>query len=395
MPRKRTEINKQHLENLQKKVLEQSGIQLKRSVDCDKLAKIVSEKTNSYVNGISFKRLYGFTKYSFSPAIQTLDILSQYVDHENWYHFESTLTDKHPISKQELDIYLSFYDIDFVNDVEPHEGGFQSVSRKIASRFREDPNALIRNIDNLVCKPYAQIFFVEHFPDYDKLCNYFFKVFEGYLNYKNTQEAQLFGNCMLFLKSFWLLDKKGCGNYLQQINKIKVDSSIHPYLIGRFYACNLMYDSFFRKGENMQKIYSEFIELRKELPKKGKHFYDFPASEYIFSEALLHCKEYKKCIEVVESGIQDYSFKMEFVRKGYYRQMQLVWLMASKKLNSNLKIESQLEKIKPENFYFISQKYFTVLLYCAKGTPEELEKAKNLATEMGNKYLLKVLLNEC
>ena len=395
MPRKKTEINKQYLKILQQKVLEHSGIQLLRSVDCDKLAKIVSEKTNSYVNGISFKRLYGFTKYPFSPAIQTLDILSQFVGCNNWYHFESTLSDNYPISKQELDIYLSFYDIDFVNDVQPHEGGFQSVSRKIARRFREDSNALSRNIDNLVSKPYAQIFFVEHFPDYDNLCNYFYKVYEGYLNYKKTREAQLFGNSMLFLKSFWLLDKKGCCKYLQQTNKIKVDSSIHPYVIGRYYACNLIYDSFFRKGENMQKIYSDFLELRKELPKTGKHFYDFPAAEYILAEALLHCKDYQKCIETIELGFNDFSLKMEFVRKGYYRQMQLLWLIASKKLNQNFKIDSQLLKIKPENFYFISQKYFTVLFYCAKGTPKDLEKAKNLATEMGNKYFLEVLLNEC
>jgi hypothetical protein len=392
MPRKRTEINKQHLKILLQKVLEVSDIQLLRSVDCDKLAKLVSEKTNSYVNGISFKRLYGFTKYPFSPSIQTLDIFSQFIGCNNWYHFESTLANKQPISKQELDIYLSFYDIDLVNDVHPHEGGFQSVSRKIALRFREDSNALLRSIDSLVSKPYAQIFFVEHFPDYDNLCNYFYKIYEGYVKYKNTREAKLFGNSMLFLKSFWLLDKKDCGKYLQQINKIKVDSSIHPFLIGRFYACNLLYDSFFRNGENIQEIYFDFLKIRKDLPKKGKHFYDFPAAEYIVSEALLHCKKYQKCIEIVELGLNDFSLKMEFVRKGYYRQMQLLWLIASKRLNQDFKIDSHLVKIKSENFYFISQKYFTVLLYYAKGTPEDLEKAKKLATEMGNKYFLEVLL---
>lgn len=395
MPRKRTEIDVENLEVLKEQLLSIANLQLKRSVDCDKLAKVVSSQTKEYINGISFKRLFGFTKYPFNPSIQTLDIMSRYVGCRNWYDFESTLADKHPISKQELDIYLSFYDIDFVNDVEPHEGGFQSVSRKIACRFRDDSNALVRNIDSLVSQPYAQIFFIEHFPDYDNLCNYFYKVFEEYLKYKNTQEAQLFGNCMLFLKSFWLCDKKDCGKYLQQINKIKVDSNIHPYVIGRFYACNLLYASFFKKGGHIDEIYSDFFTLRKELPRNGKHFYDFPAAEYIVSEALLHCKEYQKCIKVIELGFNDFSLKMEFVRKGYYRQMQLLWLIASKKLNPKLNIESQLQKIKPENFYFISQKYFSTLYHYAKGTPQDLEKAKNLATEMGNKYLLEVLLNEC
>lgn len=200
---------------------------------------------------------------------------------------------------------------------------------------------------------------------------------------------------MLFLHSFWLLDKKCCGKYLKQINKIRVDENIHPYVIGRYYACNLLYEAFYKDGKYIEKLYNSYLQLRNLLPKDGKHFYDFPASEYIVSEALLHCKEHQKCIETVELGFNNFKLKIEFVRKGYYRQMQLLWLIASKKRKPNLNIESQLQKIKPENFYFISQKYFSTLYHYAKSTPQDLEKAKNLATEMGNKYLLEVLLNEC
>lgn len=392
MPRKTTKIDAENLKVLKEQVLLISKIKLNRSVDCDTLAKVVSTKTKEYINGISFKRLFGFTKYPFNPSIQTLNILSRFVGVNSWYDFESSLNDKHPISKQELDIYLSSYDMDFVNNIEPHEGGLQSISRKIAIRFREDPNTLLRNVDYLVNKPYAQIFFVEHFPDYDNLCTYYYKVIESYLKFKQTKEAQLFGNCMLFLKSFWLLNKNDCGKYLILINKLTPDLNIHPYIIGRFYACNLLYNSFFKKGESIEKIYSEFLNLRKRLPKNGNHFYDFPAAEYIVSEALFHCKEYQKCIDVIELSFKDFHFKMEFVRKGYYRQMQLLWLLSSKKINIKTNIEEPLKKINPKNFYFISQKYFSVLYFYTIGTEESLNKAKQLSSEMGNKYLQEVLL---
>lgn len=394
MPRKATEINTQRLSLLKKQIVDKSGISLSRSVDCDHLAKEVSKITKSYINGITFKRLYGFTKYPFNPSIQTLDILCQYVGFKSWNEFEYYLLENKPISKKEMDIYLSIYDLDHMNDIYPHEGAFQSVSRKIYLRLREDPRTFLMNLHELTRKPYAQIFLVEHFPDYDNPCNYYYKVFEAYLTHKTADEAQLYGHCMLFYYSFWSIDKHECGKHLQQLNKIRVNKSIHPYVIGRYYACNLLYEAFFNEGKKINELYKNYLAIRKSLPKKGKHFYDFPASEYIVSEALIHCQEYQKCQQIVELGFSDYSFKMEFVRKGYYRQMQLLWLIASKKINLEVQIESELEKINPNNFYFISQKYFTVLYLFAKGSKQSIDLAKQLAKEMNNKYLYELFLNK-
>jgi hypothetical protein len=395
MPRTKTEINSALLEKLKLSLIESTGTTLKRSVDCDKLAETVSNKTSTHINGISFKRLFGFTKYPFNPSIQTLDIICQFLGFDNWYSFEQHHANNVIISKKEIEIYSSCFDIDFVNDIEPHEGAFQSVSRKIAHRFREDPHTFIRYLPELMVKKQFQIFFAEHFPDYDNLCAYYYLVYESYLQQKKSKEAQLFANCMLFLKSFWMLEKQECSKYLNEINKINLNYHIHPYLIGRYFACNLLFDSFFNESNEFSEIYNDYLELRIKLPKDGKHFYDFPASEYIVSEALLHCKQFEKCKEIIDFVTKEFTIKMEFVRKGYYRQLQLIWLLASKKLNPNLNIGSQLEKVQPENFYFISQKYFSTLYYYAKGTPVDLEKAKNLAIETGNQYFLEVFLNEC
>jgi hypothetical protein len=395
VPRKKTDINPKLLEKLKQLLLDESSIVVKRSVDCDKLAEIVSRKTNTYINGISFKRLFGFTKYPFNPSIQTLDILCQFVGFEGWYQFEQYQFGRKSISKQEIDIYGSCFDIDLVNDVAPHEGAFQSVSRKIALRFREDPSALLRNLPGLMKKKQFQVFFAEHFPDYDNLCSYYYQVYKSYLKHKTTLEGQLFGNCMLFLRSFWNRDEANCTKYLIAVNSITINNEIHPYVIGRYYACNFLFDSFFNNGDQFDKYYDEYIAMGDLLPKNGKHFYDFPASEYIVSEALLHCKQYEKCIEVIDKATHDYSLRMKFVRKGYYRQMQLIWLIAFKKLNLNQNIDSQLEKIQPENFYFISQKYFSVLYHYSKGTPQDMEKAKDLAIEIKNQYFIDVFLNKC
>lgn len=170
---------------------------------------------------------------------------------------------------------------------------------------------------------------------------------------------------MLFLKSFWTLYELDCKKHILEINKININESFHPYLIGRYFACNLLFEFYYGDKKKVNELYDAYFQLRGQLSMEGKHFLDFPASEYIISEALLQVYAYDKCIELVELAVEEFSLKMEFVRKGYYRQMQLFWLISKKKIDPNFRIYSMLQKIKPDNFYFISRKYFSAIYYFA------------------------------
>ncbi|PWH84675.1 hypothetical protein [Brumimicrobium oceani] len=396
MARKATEINKKNLEKLKESVLKKIDFKLLRSVDCDKLAKVTSKETESYINGITFKRIYGFTKYNFNPSVQTLDIISQFVGFNNWYEFEMSLNKHQPISDRELDILLSFYDFDLINNIEFHDGGIQSMSRKIALRFREDVSAFKRAIPFLAKNKYAQKFFIEHFPDYDNLCNYYYLLYEEYLKQSERRSAQLLCHSMLFLKSFWTLNEEDCVFHISEIRKIGISKGDHTFLIGRYYAYNILYETKYGKKEMAYSYYDEYLALRDHLPKSGKGYLDFPASEYIISEALLYLEAYPKCIEIIELAYEEFSLKMEFVRKGYYRQMHLFWLIAKKHVNPSFKIEKQLQKINPNIFYFISMKYFSVTYNYAKflssGDFNYLEQSKETFEEMGVTFFTDLLI---
>jgi len=394
MPRKRTELNENVLQILKNEILKKAEWVLRRSIDCDVLADLVSRETKVYINGITFKRLFGFTKYPFNPSIQTLDILSRYIGYFNWSAFEQSCLGTKIISTTEFEIYSSFYDMDAINQIEPHEGAFQSVSRKIAQRFREDPKTLIRNIDVLMLKSHFQVFFVEHFPDYDNLCNYYFKVYESYLKHNHRPEAQLFGNCMLFLKSFWEMEGELCHSYIQVISKIEINNTFHPYLIGRYYASNILFHSFYGDANLAKEYFESYLIFRDSIPKGGKHFKDFPASEYIVSEALLHCGKYVEILMLLEKVTSEFSIRMEFVRKGYYRQLQLIYYIASKKLDVNSNFKVGIDRINPEDFYFISQDYFKVLFLHARSFHGDRDEAIQLSQKMGNKYLELVYLKD-
>jgi hypothetical protein len=300
--------------------------------------------------------------------------------------------DTEVISESEFNIYVSIFDLDFINTIEPHEGAFQSVSRKIAVRFREDPDSLIRNLDFLMKRDHFQVFFVEHFPDYDNLCTYYFKVYQSYLNYNRKVEAQLFGNCMLFLKSFWMLDEQECRESLQLISRVKINAQFHPYLVGRYFACHLLFHTHYGERELVSHFVDSYMKLRSELPKNGKHFNDFPASEYIVSETLLHCGRFEDSIAIVKMAFAEYKLKMEFVRKGYYRQLQIIHSIACNKLNISINDEHKIKRINPEDFYFISREYFKVLYLYLRNSECDREEALGLSRKMGNKYLEMVFL---
>jgi hypothetical protein len=392
MPRTPNNIDPEILSSLKEEVLIVYNQQLKRSVDCDKLAGVVSRKTNQFINGISFKRLYGFTKYPFNPSYQTLDILAHYVGKKDWYSYQQSFGDPSDISNSELELMLSVYNFDFINQVNNYEGGIQSVSRQIAIRLRENPETFKRVIDRLAINPNAQIFFIEHFPDYDNLNNFYHIAFEKYLEHKKTKEAQLFGNCILFLKSFWENDELECARYIKRINEIGVSDEFHPYVIGRYYSCNILYKHFFGDA-NLEYLISKVNEVSERMPNLGKHFIDFPAFQYIVSEALLHCEKFEECISMIDESFDRYPLRMEFVRKGYYRQLQLFKSIAFWELGKHEESQLLLEKINPNTFYFFSKKYYTVLFLLQKLRIENDEVICNhtsrLIKEMNNLFLAK------
>lgn len=392
MSRKATEIDERVLSLLKNQVVETCGFEIRRSVDCDRLAELISDRTNSHISGITFKRLFGFTKYPFSPAIQTLNLLCKFIGHQSWYDFQSEVSNFKPIGKNELEILLQFFEFDTINQIQNHDGGIQSMSRKIALRFREDPKTFLKAVPELVKKKHAQIFFIEHFPDYDNLCKYYYKVFESYLLHKESNEAQLYGNCMLFYFSYWTKNERKCIELIKFIEDIPIDHSIHPFVIGRYYASRLIFHSTHKTTREFEAIFMEYLSFRKKLPKNGAHFLDFPSSEYIIAEALIHCKEYRKSLEIINLAFNEFSLKVEFIKKGYYRQLQLLALICRKKLNPDIHIDHELDKINPKYFYFISEKYFTSFYhyawYLSTSNSDDLEAAIDLAHEMNNEYLL-------
>jgi hypothetical protein len=397
MPRTKFNVNIESLEKLKAQLLRRTQINLSRPTDCQLLTEVISNSQGELINPITFKRIFGFVKYPFNPSLQTLNILTKYLGYQDWFEFEISCSDSLPISSNELAIYLSFFEFDSINRIEEHDGGVQSFSRKIALRFREDPETFKQVIPKLARNSFAQTFFIEHFPDYDNLVGYYHLLYEAYLKNKKTNEAQLYGNCMLFLKALWTFNKREAKVYIRHIDSFTLPKNIHPYITGRIYACKLIYNHFFGDQKLIPELIEEFKFKTAILPIDGNHFRDFPAAHYIFCEALFLTKQYQSCILVAEEAFSKFQIRTEFIRKGYYRQMQIFWYLSKCKLGESEIKDEFLFKINPENYYFISKRHFSIYFHWARFLKnqniEYLNEAKKIAILNKNQFLLN-LLNE-
>ncbi len=398
MPRTKNELKQETLSKLKTQILEKSGIKLTRPSDCDGLSHHVWQTTNHLINPITFKRIYGFVMYPFNPSFQTLNILSQYLGYNDWFDFEQKSMNYNPISENELNIYLSFFEFDSINKIEGHDGGIQSISRKIAKRFQEDPETFKKIIPKLARNQFAHTFFIEHFPDYDNLVEYYYLLFEEYLKNNKTIEGQLYGNCMLFLKALWTNNTSDVNVIFEKIESTILPDNIHPYLIGRFFSSKLYFHFFFGDQSQTNLIISDFFDRTEKLPVDGKHFWDFPAAYYIFCEALFLTKQYQRCISLIEEAFSKFPIRTEFIRKGYYRQLQLFCYLSKCKFGKNAIENKFILKMNPDNYYFISKRHFSVYFYWAKYLSnkniENLNKARKIADLNKNKLLINLLALE-
>lgn len=392
MPRIANKINPNDLFNLKEDVLCRYGKMLNKSVDCDKIAKVVSNETKSYINGITFKRLYGFTKYPFNPSYQTLDILCNYIGFENWVEYLTIKNQNAKISNQEISLFKSIYNLDYINEINEYEGGIQSISRQIIKKIISAPTSFENVVNSLVTNKWAQVFIFEHFPIYDQLIPFYHYAYYQYLKHKKTNEAQIYGNSILFLKALWIFDKDEASKRIKQINKTDISLEIHPFVIGRYLACNLYYTHFFL-NRNTKYIVEKIFDFEKQIKIDNYHFKDFPAFHYIVSEALLHCNYYEETIKIIDIAFNKYQFKREFAKKGYYRQMLMFKADALFELGDKNQANLIMNKVNPANFYFISKKYYSTLFHLTKYklNPNQISKdiSNRFIIEMQNDFLNK------
>ncbi len=290
-----------------------------------------------------------------------------------------------------MTFFKNIFNLKDYSDIADHDETMQMVSRRIAERLREDPKAFETILPDLAKNKLAQVFYFEHFPDYDNLVSFQHKGYTEYLKHKKTPEAQVFGNCILFFGAFLSADNILMEQYYEKLMQIEIPDDIHPMPLGRYYQCLILFQHFVEE-KPIDNILKQIYAIEKRLPRIGLHFKNFPGLHYFVADALILSGYYKDALKIIDLATKNYSIYREFVWKGYYRQFQLMMAEAYFHLKKTKKAEQLLKKINPEKFYFISRKYFTtrrnLLLIQLNKENSNLKKETN---ELINKHSFLIL----
>ena len=359
MARTTNKVSEKEIGRLKKNIVHVFGDKIVYPVDCIRLSDAIFSKTKLYLSPSTLKRFMGFYESGFKPSYQTLDILALYCGYDGWNNFNQQKQSIPPISQEELQFFRKIFSIKDYNDITDHDETMQMVSRRIAERLREDPKAFECIVPELAKNKLAQTFYFEHFPDYDNLVAYQYKGYNEYLKHKKTGEAQIFGNCLHFFRAFLLQDSSLMKHYNEVLLNIEIPKDIHPMPLGRYYQC-LILNAHFAQKTSPDKIIKHVFSIEKRIPRIGFHFKNFPGFHYFIADALVLTGKYNEAIKLIDLATKNYTIEREFVWKGYYRQLQLMLAEAFFHLNKKARAAELLKKINPENFYFISQKYFTI-----------------------------------
>lgn len=383
MSRNKFEIPKKILESLKKETERCFGYLINSNVRYEQLCDNIFEKCSVKISSRTIYRLYTSKDSDITPSKHTLNLLAIYCGYKSIEEYSKLYVDEVSFNMySELDILKDIYNISYnSSSLQYRDPALFSITKTLVKKLRNKGNyrdALIREYSK---HPLAQNYFIEQFVDYDSLNHFYGKAIEIYLSSKDDLEAQIFGNCMLYLKAFLSKDEKECVYFHQKINAIKLDVQIHPFVIGRYFACNLLHEHFYTKSSTAT-IIDELLTIEKYIPRNGDSYVNFPCFHFIVCDALIKCKEYEVCLQLLNNAIVDYPHGKNNVDTGFYNAFDLFFAICYHHTGNSVKRDAHLKICKNQTYNFLSEKYYSIQQTLLE---LEIEKSKITRNRMRNK----------
>jgi len=218
---------------------------------------------------------------------------------------------------------------DFCNLPEPIISSLM-VRFSVGNSFRIKNSIRSKLVQKFASCAYGQTYFFEQFVDTNFIVdNYELRITE-YLKNKQTKEAKLFGNSILYLAEFLKMDSLACKKQFEVINSIEPDSTIHPWPIGRKVAYQILHN-YFIENKTIQNIFG-YIEHYLTIAYKYSDYLNNGLVEFelaIFI-ALFLTKEYETIIKLYEKLITSYKIEIpkELSYSNKYNQNILPYLFS-------------------------------------------------------------------
>ncbi len=370
---------------LKEEVQKRFGKEIVSSYECAQLSEHIYKLTENNISAQTLRRFLGFIKDGTKPSTYTISVLLSYCNIDSIEELrQKASTDETAQNLPDVvSVIKDFYNISLTPE---SDFNFQKSCGNIAKQILTSPN-LLNDLSGFLSKnPVAQIFFFERHPYIDGLAGGFTKYIKAYIAEKNTTEARLFGNCLIYLGLFLSNKQVEADKILAEINAIGMHQSIHPFVQARVIMANLL-DAKAHHDSNKLNYWTEiaFKEERRQKRYPDKEAY-FPFFQFILADAFNLVGKYDEVLEMIDIATTDYK-KLDNspIEDGYYTTLILIHAIALFHNGSIAASKELLETVDHLEFLFTSKKYFLIqklLLQMQLAKPQSTKKKQTIAKEI-------------
>jgi hypothetical protein len=339
-------VNDAELNELRLKVCEVFGRQVVTAYDCDDLSSFLP----SIISPQTLRRFFKIISSVNSPALHTLNILSQYCGYKDFDEFRSIQ------ANQDLISYFGRDDSD---------ENYCSKAEDLCNRVMSSPKFLITTHHQLMEFPMVRKFFLEHYPIRDMLGTVYSQYFLAYLKYNKSDEAKIFAYGFLFKSAFLQENDELVHLYFNKIKDIELSTDIFVVPAGLKFGVQLLYADYIKDDVYFDFLFSEMKKWRKKyIPKSEKSACSF---EYSVLELLIFTDRTKEIQFLIDNNTEQIYPDRHFVseeRKQTHREVwKILCAAAYQKIGNKTKCLEYLKSINLNNLGIGWEKYYSILYY--------------------------------
>lgn len=329
------------------------------SQECEDLSVHIKYITGVKVSSQTLRRLLGFINDGAKPNQSTLQVICNYCGLDEVRQLYNSNNHQYVlVDLEQIASLKEFYNIELTPG---YDFNYHKACGNVARRIINHPKYLNALSGFLTKSPVAQIFFFERFPYIDGMAGDYKKHFKRYVQSKKDHEAQLFGNCILFLGAYLNQNKKEATDYLTRINSIASNEEMHPFPQARKIMSNILYHHRYGDKTELVKWKKTAFEEEKKQLRGNMPSAHFPFFQFTMADAFNLVGDYESALKMFHIADLDYKrYDNALVELGYFECFDLVRAITYYHIGRKEDAIRILNRIESAKFIFICHDYFLI-----------------------------------
>lgn len=149
-------------------------------------------------------------------------------------------------------------------------------------------------------------FYFEGFFDMDSLVLDSGEDINIYLQYKQSEEAKIYGHFLKFMQYFLSVREPDCRKEYEIIRQLRLDDRMEPAVAAYYYGAQLIYQACFGEGPDQELLKLVYRKSESLFDSKLQALSGVPIFEYIISYSLNYGDEFSNILKLSEQAIERY-----------------------------------------------------------------------------------------